>query len=401
MTNCLAVLAKKLEESAGLAAELVGVASLERAAAAVAREHDLASAEEIVSRLSAAGPEWDRFVDEVVVPETWFFRDREAFAYLEAHARRHWENRSVRALSACCSTGEEPYSIAMTLLDAGLNPEAFRVVGADLSGRALAAARRGEYGRNSFRSELGDRLERHFTPIESGWKVRPEAAARVSFRQANILDPRALQDEAPFDAVFCRNALIYMREEARARVVGNLRELLAGDGVLFAGHSEMGIFLREGFEPAAHPGAFACRKAGSERPAAKAPEKVKRAPRPRKRAVEAEAAPGPEAGDLAGEVAKARLLADQGEFEAAAALCERIVRAGRADAEAYYLLGLVSQASERAQNAFEFFERALYLNPRHYESLIHMSLLLEQKGERERSRVFRRRAAAVREGAGE
>ena len=124
--------------------------------------------------------EWDELVESVVVAETWFFRDREPFAALVSLLLEEWlparPARPARLLSLPCSSGEEPYSMAMALLDAGVAPELFEITAVDISHRALAHARRGVYGRNSFRDkDLGFR-DRYFRAAKDGFALQLECA---------------------------------------------------------------------------------------------------------------------------------------------------------------------------------------------------------------------------------
>ncbi len=169
----------------------------------------------------------------------------------------------LRLLSLPSSTGEEPYSIAMTLLDAGVPADRFRVHALDISARALAAAGRAVYRKNSFRShDLGFRA-RHFELTSSGYRVSDLVRQQVSFERSNLFAVDLLSGVQIYDVIFCRNLLIYFDRSTQERAIGVLERLLTPTGVLFVAPSEAGLLLSHGFVSTKVPLAFAFRKAGS------------------------------------------------------------------------------------------------------------------------------------------
>ncbi len=149
----------------------------------------------------------------MIVPETWFFRYPESFATLAKLATKRLAElnnmRALRILSLPCSTGEEPYSIAMALLDAGLKPHQFKVDGMDVSPLSVDKARRALYGKNSFRGQDIAFRDRHFIPENDGYRLSARVLEQVRLQVGNLLDPTLLANEPPYDFVFCRNLLIY------------------------------------------------------------------------------------------------------------------------------------------------------------------------------------------------
>jgi chemotaxis protein methyltransferase WspC len=288
----------------------------------------------------------------------------------------------------------------MALLDAGLEADRIRIHAADISERALERARLAIYGKNSFRREAYGSGENYFMALPEGRQVRPEVTRLVHFEKANLLNLACFLDRAPFDAVFCRNALIYLDGPARQQVVHGLDGLLREAGILFTGHTELLHFLEAGYEPVDFPLSFACRKAEVTRR-----EAPVRAPVPPSMVVHAarqkggsrakklpeykEASPPPK--PLPG-FPEAQRLADGGDLDGAAALCARLLTAGRAEPDVYALLAVVCQAKGNEAEAEELFRKALYLDPRHYTSLVHMSLIAERRGDAEGSNRYRTRA---------
>ena len=189
----------------GLVARAVGV----RMSALGVVEGDL-----YLALLDRSVHELDPLVEEVVVSESWFFRDELPFALL---AERRKESPFTRVLSVPCAGGQEPYSVAIALLDRGIALSRFHVVAVDLSRKALAEARKGVYSGNAFRSRDLAFRDRHFRRTADGYAVDDAVKESVEFRQGNLMAPDFLAGEPPFDAVFCRNLLIYLDEPARRR----------------------------------------------------------------------------------------------------------------------------------------------------------------------------------------
>jgi chemotaxis protein methyltransferase WspC len=241
----------------------------------------LRSKDDYERALLDSADELQALVEEVVVPESWFFRDDRPFEVLADFARAGWLDDPGRpalsALSVPCAGGEEPYSIAMTLLEAGLPADRFRVDAADVSDRALARAIAGVYGRNSFRGAHSSARSAYFREQGGGLTLDPSVRSTVRFRAGNLLDPALFADRSPFDAVFCRNLLIYLDDDSRARAFANLGRLVADGGLLFLGHADR-VDQPEGspFEPSGDKGGFAYRRRAARPGPSKGPPEVAR-----------------------------------------------------------------------------------------------------------------------------
>jgi chemotaxis protein methyltransferase WspC len=374
--------------------------------------------------LSASPEERQALVEALVVPETWFFRDREAFVALARLANERLVRepaRALRVLSAPCSTGEEPYSIAMALLDAGIGPERFTIDALDISERAIELAGRAVYGRNSFRGAALEFRERHFSPMEPGWRLDERVRQAVRFTQANLFELAASAD-ARYDFIFCRNVLIYFHRDAQDNAIRLLDAQLAYDGAIFVGPAETGLMMRHAMTSARIPLAFAFRRAQPEdlvqRVTPGAPRSIAvpgpaRAPLPVVTPTVARTAafkpvsvsaprPGPvrkqHPAPLHGQVKPpvslddVRRLADAGQFDEAERLSHEFVIVHGPHAEAFCLLGLIADARGQRADANDFYRKALYLDPTHYEALTHRAALLEIDGDIAGAQQLLRRA---------
>jgi len=315
-------------------------------------------------------------------------------------------------LSLPSSTGEEPYSMAMALLDAGFPANRFRVDAVDISARALARAGHAVYGKNSFRgNELGFR-DRHFEATAHGYRLSDAVRRQVQFQQGNLLAAGFLPGVESYDVIFCRNVLIYFDRAAQDRALTVLVRLLTPKGVLFVAPSETGLLLGHNFIPTNMPRAFAFRKAGvmprEPKPTAARPVKRSSARRqvvPPVPALYLTHAPPAIASavtqthrsiDRAAEpevgIDEATRLADQGRLVEATACCEEHLRQHGPSANAFHLMGLVRDATGNQPEASDYYRKALYLDPNHHEALIHLALLMEKKGNTAGAQLLRNRA---------
>ncbi|WP_019831525.1 CheR family methyltransferase [Sphingomonas sp. PR090111-T3T-6A] len=392
-----------LKQAMGLDSESVGISAIERAVQARQRACGIASDDAYYALATASRAELQQLVEAVAVPETWFFRDRQAFAAMARFAVEQWlpahPEGVLRLLSLPCSTGEEPYTMAMALLDAGFPAGRFRIDAFDISEKVLGQAREGVYGRNSFRGgDLAFR-DRFFEPVGNAHRLSARVREGVHFAAGNLMDPMFGQG-AEYDVVFCRNLLIYFDAADQARAVATLRRMLAADGMFFVGHSESGILLDKGFESTRIPLAFAFRKAGTgtARPRAPMPR-----PRPapvavRPRAAVARAAAMPRR--TVAELPEIQRLADQGRLAEAASACEAYLGWHGPSADALYLLGVISDAAGQQARAADCYRKVLYLDPLHHEALDHLALLLERRGDVAGARRLNARTARLQQSEG-
>ncbi|SDC82513.1 chemotaxis protein methyltransferase WspC [Cupriavidus sp. YR651] len=414
-----------LKERIGLDAASVGAGVIARAIQerqVAVGTHDTTS---YWNLLHVVPDELQALIEAVVVPETWFFRHREALLALGRFAAQCVFGRDVpmlRVLSVPCSTGEEPYSIAMALLDAGLPPERFRVDAVDVSARALERARAGQYGNNAFRGSPLDFRDRYFTPVAAGYRIADKVHAQVRLLQGNLLDPVLLASEPAYHVVFCRNLLIYFDPDTQQRAVKTLTRLTTPDGMIFVGPAEASLLTREGLSGAGIPLAFAFHPQAARPPLQPAAASaiplpaVPAAPRmpsggiarirpphgavartPQVAAHLAHAAhvataPAPAPSRDADALSAIAALADRGELPAATAACERHLAAHGPSADAYCLLGVLHDASGHAADAHAAYRKAVYLDPGHEEALYHLAALLDSEGDAAGAHRLRERA---------
>jgi chemotaxis protein methyltransferase CheR len=220
----------------------------ERFFSARVREHlytkRMARGSDLIRVIKASNVEYDALLERVLTQETSFFRYPHVFEALEKkvlpelHVKKFWENpRKLRLWSAGCSTGEEAYSIAMTLADSLDFAEAWNIhiLASDVSRNALQHAERGVYSRRALGEVTPKQLENCFAKVGDQFMVKPRWRNLVNFAQMNLVDSTYM---GKFDAVFCMNVLIYFSEEKRKAVIQRLYEALEPGGYLFLGHAD-------------------------------------------------------------------------------------------------------------------------------------------------------------------
>jgi len=193
-------------------------------------------------------PEWEFFTNALTTNLTAFFREAHHFPLLAAHAKKHGRPYSVWCAAA--STGEEPYSIAITLAEA-LGERAATVLATDIDTQVLAKARSGIYTAEQVAKLPTEQLKRFFLKGNGqragSVKVKPELAATIEFAPLNLLAPD-WGIQARFDAIFCRNVMIYFDKPTQGRILERFVPLLKPHGLLFAGHSENFSYVTRAFQ---------------------------------------------------------------------------------------------------------------------------------------------------------
>jgi chemotaxis protein methyltransferase CheR len=247
-------------------------ASLHAAVHARMRQLGLSEPGKYCERLcaSAADEEFRSLVNLVTINETCFFRDPAQFRMLRSHilpallAERGADGRRrLRICSAGCSSGEEPYSVAMLIQDmdlAGSHPDwTIDIVGVDVNTEMLEAAERGVYSARAVRNVEGESLGRYFVPQGRHFQLQDGVKRAVTFEHGSVTEEPAFRSNR-YDLILCKNVAIYFRPEVTRRLVRRLHAALNEGGYLLLGHSESLWQMEEGFTLVEHDGVFCYRK---------------------------------------------------------------------------------------------------------------------------------------------
>ena len=188
--------------------------------------------------------ELDELYDRIATRETYFFRESYQLAafrekFLSAILDKRPRGPRLNIWSAGCASGEEVYSLAMEILDSGSFADwQVKLTGSDFSLQALATARRGVYGQTAFRQTEPRWIQRYFRTLTGRWEIIDEVRRLCRFTRSNLVASDWGAVGGPFDAIFCRNVLIYFDRAARGPLVTRLAEKLVPGGYLFLGHAE-------------------------------------------------------------------------------------------------------------------------------------------------------------------
>jgi chemotaxis protein methyltransferase CheR len=208
------------------------------------RERGYTRGTELLRAARKTNVEYESLLERLLTQETTFFRYPAVFEAFEKHVlpelhvKKFWRNpRTLRVWSAGCSTGEEPYSIAITVLDTLSFADAWdvEILATDIGRRALKTAERGVYSGRSMASVNEKQLAAHFSSANSGHQVKSRLRKIVSFAQMNLASPVYV---GRMDLIFCMNVLIYFSEDRRRALVQRFYDALEPGGYLFLGHSE-------------------------------------------------------------------------------------------------------------------------------------------------------------------
>lgn len=335
------------------------------------------------SLLLSKEDELQKLVEGITVQEGWFFRDRAAFDLLIAKAKE--KHHSLRLLSMACSTGEEPYSIAMSLMAAHF-PFRFQIDAVDVNCSALSFAQKGLYSNHAFRGRSLQGIEHFFDKAEGLYLIKKEVREHVVFSYGNICHPNFADGKPLYDFIFLRNVLIYLTPQAQKRILQHCAKLLAIDGVLIGTPAEATLVEQQGFKLLEKGRSFVLRK----------PEVIKEA----KKEIKRKAAPVKEEIDLPEKetepsLLKAEELADRGKFSEAEALCREWLEKMTMDAKAHFLLGVIRHAQGDEKEAEASFLKTLYLEPLHEEALTYLALLAEKRGDAVSAKRYRMRLKKV------
>lgn len=364
-------------------------------------------------RASDGTEELSRLIELLTVHETAFFRNQSHFDLLVRRiipelVSKNGDTRRIKIWSAGCSTGQEAYSIAISLLEAlpEISEWQVEVVATDISHRALDQARVGIYPSRSLRNVDPTFLDRYFEPADGGYQVSERVRKPVRFEYLNLVkEPFPLAALSPMDVVFCENVTIYFKLESTRRVIRNFYDVLSTGGYLFLGYSETLWQISEDFSLREMDGTFVYQRpsnpsgmaaersvaaratpvaaplrrrvisavdrgrgVGRRLPARRVPTLEEATAFYESRrfeeallAVEGILAADP--GDAKAQLLAAKLRADREEVGPAIRHCRRVLEIDPLSEEGYYLMGILLMRAPDGGDAGEYLARVIYLNP--------------------------------------
>lgn len=344
-----------------------------------------------------SGREWSALAALLTTGESYFFRDRLQFALLKNRILpeliKKSKRRRLRVWSAGCSSGEEPYSLAMLISE--LLPVRdhwqIQILGTDLNDKAIEQAQKGTYTEWSFRQTEPQLRKRFFSRRDDCWEIDPDIRAMVTFRRCNlVLDtfPAPSLELHDMDLIVCRNVFIYFQKEAVGQVVEKFADTLAWGGYLLTGHGELHLQsmqrlksrmlddqvilqkveeVAQSAAPPANEAPPAVKPSPARPPAVKGKEQRPGAAVAPKsgpaRAAEKPASAGTPPKDLEACLEQARSRADHGNYLDAVRMCRSAMETHALSPLPYFLLAQISEATGDAGSAKQCLKKAIYLDP--------------------------------------
>lgn len=254
-----------LEEKIGIVQKDLSPDVLKLAIEERAKIQHIGSLREYWELLLKSSEELQELIEYVVVPETWFFRDREMYQFLLDYMQK--TKKACRILSMPCASGEEPYSIAITFATAGVPAHLYKIDALDISRRGIDKAKKGNYKTHSFRG--ADRELRclffDYDPMNSVYMIKKSIREHVSFKLGNIFDKACQAALEHYDIIICKNLLIYLNSKARLELMKILEKKLALGGILIVSPAEVQIAKSAGFMSLSINHLFALNKPKAQR----------------------------------------------------------------------------------------------------------------------------------------
>lgn len=330
--------------------------------------------------------------DEIYTPQTWFFRHLHAFNYLREWVQDVWlttyasTRQPLKVLSYPCASGEEVYSLVLILLQAGLQPDQFTVIGFDTRKYLLEYAAQAKYARASVVAQNQALVEPFCDCFdESGIALKADVRELPEFVNFNPLDTHEkFAAHAPYDIVFCRNLLVYLAPEYRRLLIQHLRNHMKLGGYLFAGNSDNVPAIDGRYKLAGSKGSYAyC----FDENASAQPQEVAVAP--------------PQGQDIEhldhvqytqeDTLKNARELAESGFHEEAEIICHEFLAKAGPNAETFFLLGKIYDAKGDPVQSEAAFRKCVYLENGHPEAYEALANLSEKRGHSRHAKELRER----------
>ncbi|MFH1050270.1 MAG: CheR family methyltransferase [bacterium] len=347
------------------------------------------------------------FTENKLNSETWFLRNPDVYElfnkYLHSLTPKD-EYDKLRVLSIGCSTGEEPYSIAILLLASGLNPNNFIIDGIDISATAIEFAKQAVYSASSIHEMDIGLLEKYFQQAEDLFILNPKIAHLVVFHKVNFIEQNFFTGRKQYDIIFAKNIFNTLTEDAIRKLLNNISSVMSDTGILITTDNEVQFINLVQFQKSEYGGSSFIKKKREN----KVEEKYLQSEKKTKRKVKF--LPNIFRINKNIEVAKnnvnektflelnetksiqeIRQLISIGSFDNAMSSCLRLLKKGNQNPDLYYFLGYIYEQQNDLIQAEDFYHKALYLEPYHYETLIKLIVLFENKGKTDRAELLKKR----------
>lgn len=394
MNNYFHKILTVLEEEIGLEPESLGYKYIEKSINNTILKLGQIDEKEFYKEIIINKKSLELFIEEIVISETWFLRNRKSFDYLKVYLNQSKILKSnLKILSAPCSTGEEIYSIIFMLYESGISSVNCNLAAWDINQLNLLKAKKAIYKKLSLK-ELNDiEIEKYFTKDENFYKIKDDYLQyKIDFKQIN-LTKKLLEINEKYDIIFCRNLIIYLNEKARKKLISNLKHLLKDDGILLVGDSELNYFLNNGFDKIDNNTAIAYKPL---------PQEINKKLNNKKKDFKKESLIESislkienntnEKNNIEVELQN---LISLNHFDKAELICKENINRNKLDWKNYFWLGVIFFIKEDYNKSKDYFLKVLFLNPLEYDTLIYLSIIENREGNLEKSDLYKKRAKKI------
>ena len=407
------LIAEQLKKAMGLHSPTVGMVTVSSAIDKRMRICEIDNDNEYLMYIRTTPDEMKELTEAVIIPETWFFREHEPYKYVLEYFQEHNPAQRLSILSIPCSTGEEPYSIAMMLVDNNIHDTRYQIDAVDIADKNINKARTGLYRKNSFRSEDLRFMDRYFIKENELYAIADSIKQKVNFHCENVLSSSFSLASKQYDIIFCRNLLIYFDVETQRQMLSTLEKMLTPKGILILGHAETVQYSDHSFVPAVDSKSYVyVKKTNLDKAIQKRQKRhndnfndkrkhtrpIKLVTRPfhnvrsdnKNLKQDLPASPNKQLG-IAFE------LANEGQLDEALDICTSYIDSNHDSSRAFYLSGVIYDTKGNSNKAYKMLRKAIYLDPDNLEALIHLSLIAEQRGDHDEAMRLKSRAQRVQE----
>ncbi len=408
--NTASRLAEMASNTIGFDLERIGLNSIIRAAHEVQAYSKASTIEILEDQLSHDSVCCQLFIESLVVPESWLFREPKVFQHINILLCQRLNNQSeVKILSAPCANGEEACSIALSLLESGRSQTQFRIIATDISRHAIKQAQSGTFSENAFRSIDETRKNKWFTPTGRGWQVAPEIQETIEFLDQNLLHSHTENEliqkaQGRFDLICCRNLLVYFTKPKRNKLIRTLARLLKPNGELVVGAAEAVILPAHDWEPTG-PLTFRMRKKAGEAPPVQQkarqessrktptrdPEEISEFKHANPTVLSDRITVIPAASSEI--IRDVEALANAGAIDDAIQLCQQSLHVNGTQTDLLYILAILHQTTGDFETSEKLLKKAVYLEPRHEGALLSLALIAKRRGDTATERRYRQSAS--------
>lgn len=397
---------KLLKEFIGLNVSSIGTNTLESAISKRITFLGLPNERSYREYLQNSKSEVNELIEEVTVNETWFFRDSNPFTAMASFAetwREKHPGAKLHILSLPCSTGEEPYSIAITMLEAGWHEFAFHIDAIDINTKVLTKAEEAVYNQNSFRGRDRYFSEKYFRKSGKNFVLKNKFKQTVQFQKGNLVGYKPTGAVSHYDVIFCRNLLIYLDKNAQDNAIQTLDNLLAPGGLLFIGHAEAGAYADSQFTASSYPKSFSLVRRGDGQKISSESEiqagidgqyplfeQSSNGPFPSKKRLDHKPL------FVGNEILEARYLLDKKEYEQAIKVCNKFIDKHGPSSQAYFWLGAILLEEMKNREALQMLRRAIYLDPENIDAMELLATIFLKIEDQENYQLTNKRITRVR-----